>query len=244
METFRCRWSVSTSQRPSAPGDLRLFFINKKYGKKTWALITTICILSKKNLVNYKESKCIRYKLQVFYGLSLVMCTFRYIKTERRSLLKSQKMCFYVYIFKTEYTNWGGKISEDHIEFFDLMWYPTVAFFNFHYVSSHAGHYSSCFNSIYRDRKVCRQIKVQKKYYMQFFDENVVNNCKKNRFIKIIYKNAYWDLPHPRCLLVYNLILPNNWYTLMFQYQAERFTVRLILCIPDGKMFLDHFLII
>lgn len=39
-------------------------------------------------------------------------------------------MCFYVYIFKTEYTNWGGKISEDHIEFFfGLMWYPAVAFF-------------------------------------------------------------------------------------------------------------------
>lgn len=30
METFRCRWNVGTSQRLSKPGDLSLFYINKK----------------------------------------------------------------------------------------------------------------------------------------------------------------------------------------------------------------------
>ncbi|XP_031711605.1 growth hormone receptor b isoform X2 [Anarrhichthys ocellatus] len=30
METFRCRWNVGTSQSLSEPGDLRLFYINKK----------------------------------------------------------------------------------------------------------------------------------------------------------------------------------------------------------------------
>lgn len=100
METFRCRWNVGTSQRPSAPGDLRLFFINKKCGNKKWALITTICILSKKKMLNYKESKCIRYTFQVFYGLSLAMHTFRYIKTET-SFKKSKdiRRCVFMFIF-------------------------------------------------------------------------------------------------------------------------------------------------
>lgn len=30
METFRCRWNVGSYQNLSEPGELRLFYINKK----------------------------------------------------------------------------------------------------------------------------------------------------------------------------------------------------------------------